>query len=32
MPNTHTDIDLDQHCEIQCFWKIKYFAEEYDFF
>lgn len=32
MPNTYTDIDLDQHCEIQCFLKIKYFPEEYDFF
>lgn len=26
MPNTHTVIDLDQHCEIQCFWKIKSFV------
>lgn len=35
MLNTHTVIDLDQHWEIQCFWKIKAFAcllEDYDFF
>lgn len=35
MLNTHTVIDSDKHCEIQCFWKIKSFARlpgEYEIF